>query len=279
LKERIRVIVSVLLSFLLVTFLVQNYRHQRETDQRLKEVQKAVQASINNSARAGSDVAVTIHERGSNDDSRGIRDAEEILNKGWKLVNQRSPEQARRAVRLFEDGIAENPASADLYNGLGRALLIAGRPREAIAAWRKGLRLAPNLSDMQSGIGWAYWWLNDPYRATEAWERALVLNPRSVDAWSAMAWIDLALGKPAEAKRGFEELVKFESGRKSWVMGLSMAQGHNTNFSDVTQFFSLPALDAFKRPLPIDPAPGDSADAGDRGSQRKGKLVISEGHI
>jgi tetratricopeptide (TPR) repeat protein len=260
LKQRIRVIVSVLASFLVVTFLVQNYRHQRDTDQRLTEMQKIVRASVNDSATARSGVIANIHERGFVDDGGGRGDLEEILDRGWKLVNQRSPEQARRAVRLFEDGIAENPASADLYNGLGRALLIAGRPREAIAAWRRGLTFAPNLSDMQSGIGWAYWWLSDPYRAKEAWERALVLNPRSVDAWSAMAWIDLALGKPAEAKRGFEELVKFDAGRKSWVMGLSMAQGHNTNFSHVTQFFSLPALEAFHRHSPIDPALGDSAD-------------------
>jgi tetratricopeptide (TPR) repeat protein len=255
-----RVIISVAASFLLVMFLVQNYRHQRDTDRRLTEMQKTVQASVNGSPAAQSAVPANIHERGSVDDARGIQDPEEILNKGWKLVNQRSPEQARRAVRLFNDGIAENPANAELYNGLGRALLIAGRTREAIAAWRTGLTLAPNVSDMQSGIGWAYWRLNDPYRAKEAWERALAMNPRSVDAWSAMAWIDLALGKHAEAKQGFEELVQFDFGRKSWVMGLSMAQGHNTNFSQVTQFFSLPALAAFDRPLAIDPALADSAD-------------------
>ena len=254
-----RVIVSVAASFLLVAFLVQNYRHQRETDQRLTEMQKMVQASVNDSPTAGSDMPANTHERGSAHDAYRIHDPEEILNKGWKLVNQRSPEQARRAVRLFNDGIAENPANADLYNGLGRALLIAGRPREAIDAWRKGLRFAPTLSDMQSGIGWAYWWLNDPCRAKEAWERALLMNPRSVDAWSAMAWIDLALGKHAEAKRGFEELVQFDSGRKSWVMGLSMAQGHNTNVSQVMKFFPLPALDAFERRLPVDPASMDLA--------------------
>jgi len=254
------VIVSVAASFMFITLLVQNYRHQRDTDQRLAEMQRMVQVAVNGPATAGSDATANTHERGSVDAAGGRRDLEEILTRGWKLVDQRSPEQARKAIRLFSDGIEENPADAELYNGLGRALLIAGRPREAIAAWRKGLTFAPHLSDMQSGIGWAYWWLNDPYRAKDAWERALVMNPRSVDAWSAMAWIDLALGKHAEAKRGFEELVKFDSGRKSWVMGLSMAQGHNTNFSQVTQFFSLPAVATFARPLPIDPALGDSAD-------------------
>jgi tetratricopeptide (TPR) repeat protein len=260
LKQRMRVIASVAVSFLLVTLLVQNYSHQRETDQRLAEMQKIVQASVNDALMSGSNVTANIHERGSAHDAEAIRDPEEALNKGWKLVSQRSPELARRAVRLFSDAIAENPTDADLYNGLGRALLIARRPREAIAAWRKGLTFAPNLSDMQSGIGWAYWWLNDPYRAKEAWERALLTNPRSVDAWSAMAWIDLALGKHAEAKQGFEELLKFDSGRRPWVMGLSMAQGRNNNVLQIMQFFSLPALDAFERRSPIDPALAESAD-------------------
>ena len=260
LKQRIRVIVSVAACFMFITLLVQNYRHQRDTDERLAEMQRIVQTPPNGAAMPRSEVPANVHERGLVDDGAGQRDVGEILNRGWKLVDQRSPEQARKAVRLFKDGIAENPTDAELYNGLGRALLIAGRPREAIAAWRKGLTFAPNFSDMQSGIGWAYWWLNDPYRAKEAWERALVMNPRSIDAWSAMAWIDLALGKHAEAKQGFEELVEFDSGRKAWVMGLAMAQAHNTNISQLTQFFSLPALGAFGRPLPIDPALVDSAD-------------------
>lgn len=247
-------------SFLFVAFLVQNYRHQREADQRLAEMQTIVQESVNRSPSARSEAAQNIQEHGSVYDAGGTRDLEETLNKGWKLVNQRSPEQAIKAVDLFKNEIAGNPTDAELYNGLGRALLIAGSPREAIAAWRKGLTFAPDLSDMQSGIGWAYWWLNDPYRAKEAWQRALVMNPRSVDAWSAMAWIYLALGKHTEAKRGFEELVKFDPGRKSWVMGLSMAQGQNTNVSQVTRFFSLPTLVAFHRPSAIDPAVMNSAD-------------------
>jgi tetratricopeptide (TPR) repeat protein len=164
---------------------------------------------------------------------------------------------------VFNDGIADvDPSSPELYNGLGRALLVAGRPREAIAAWRKGLTLAPNFSEMQSGIGWAYWWLNDPYRAKDAWQRALVMNPHSIDAWSAMAWIDLALGENSAAKGGFEELVKFDSGRKPWIMGLAMAQGHNADIRQISQLFPLPAPGMFERPLPIDPAQVTAPEVG-----------------
>ena len=260
-KQQIRVIVSVGVSFVLVTLLIQSYRHQRETDQRLAEIQKVLQdvsATRAQGARGPSNPVII--DGGSIGSEAALRqhNLEEILTVGWKLVDSRSPDQAAEAVTVFNEGIAHvDSRNPELFDGLGRALLVAGKPRDAIAAWRKGLALAPNFSDMQSGVGWAYWWLNDPYRAKEAWEQALVINPHSVDAWSAIAWIDLAVGKNAEAKRGFEELVKFDSGRKSWVMGLSMTQARNTDLKEISQFFPLPPLDKFQQPSPIDSGPSN----------------------
>jgi tetratricopeptide (TPR) repeat protein len=263
LKQRIRVVVSVSASFILVSLLIQSYRHQRETDQRLAEIQKEIQnASIALLENGRSPLRPIVLDGGSaaSETARNEHNLEEILNAGWKLVDERSPEEAAKAVRIFKDGIANvDPTSPKLFNGLGRALLIAGMPGEAISAWRKGLALAPDFSDMQSGIGWAYWQLNDPSRAEDSWRRALAMNPHSIDAWSAMAWIDLALGKDTEAKNGFRELVKFDSSRKSWVTGLSMAQGGNTNMREISQLFPLPALALFERPLPIDPAAATGA--------------------
>jgi Flp pilus assembly protein TadD len=258
-RQHIRVIVSVAISFVLVILLVQSYRHQRETDQRLAEIQKEIQNAPPTgllSARNPLGPIILDGGPGASEAARKQHNLEEILDVGWKLVDQRSPEQAAKAVLVFDEGIANvDSSSPELYNGLGRALLVAGKPREAITAWRKGLALSPHFSDMQSGIGWAYWTLNDPSRAKDAWKKALALNPRSPDAWSAMAWIDLALGENMKAKNGFQELVKFDSGRKPWVMGLSMAQGGNSDIRDISQFFPLPALQAFEQPLPVDPAP------------------------
>lgn len=257
-KQQLRVIVSVAVSFVLVSLLVQSYRHQRETDQRLSEIQKELQdAAITRPLNARNSLSPIVLDGGAvaSEAARKQRNLEEILDVGWKLVDQRSPEAAAKAVLVFEEGIANlDSSSPELYNGLGRALLVAGKPREAIAAWRRGLALSPHFSDMQSGIGWAYWALNDPSRAKDAWKKALAVNPHSTDAWSAMAWIDLALGKNLEAKNGFQELVKFDSGRKPWVMGLSMARGHNQDIREISQFFSLPALPMFDQPLPVDPA-------------------------
>jgi Flp pilus assembly protein TadD len=253
-NQRLRAIGSVSVSFILVALLIQSYRHQRETDQRLTEIQKEMQ----NAPPTPKEKVDPIVLDGGSLASEAVRkqhNLEEILDAGWKLIDQRSPDQAAKAVLIFDEGIANvDSNSAELYNGLGRALLVAGKPREAIAAWRKGLSLSPHFSDMQSGTGWAYWALNDPNRAREAWTKALSLNPHSPDAWSAMAWIDLALGKKTEAKNGFQELVKFDPGRKTWAMGLSMAQGGNSDVSEISQIFPLPALRAFEQPLPVDPA-------------------------
>lgn len=257
-KQNIRIIVSVIVSFVLATVFVQGYRHQRETDQRLTEMQKALQAAaMTNPSSTSSAPKLVVLGGGpvGSEAARRQHDLEEVLSMGWTLVDLRSPDQAAKAVTMFKEGIANiDSRSPELYNGLGRALLVAGKPREAITAWRKGLALSPNFSDMQSGIGWGYWTLNDPHRAKEAWEKALTMNPRSVDAWSAMAWIDLALGKDAQAKKGFDELVKFDPNQKSWVMGLSMARGKNTDIAQISTFFPLPLLSAFERPLSVDPA-------------------------
>jgi len=257
-KQQLRVMVSVAVSLVLVLLLVQGYRHQRETDQRLADIQKELQdASTTRPSSAQKSLPLVVLDGGSIGSEAALKqhNLDEVLTVGWKLVDLRSPEQAAKAVTVFNEGIANvDPRSPELYNGLGRALLVAGKPREAIAAWRKGLALDPHFSDMQSGIGWGYWWLNDPSRAKDAWQRALQMNPHSIDAWSAMAWIDLALGKYEEAKNGFQELVNFNSGHKSWVMGLSMARGHSTDIGEISTFFPLPPLPVFERPLRVDPA-------------------------
>ena len=179
---------------------------------------------------------------------------------GWKLVDQRDPAQAAKAIQIFNEGLANvDPKSPELYNGLGRALLVAGKPHEAIKAWSQGLELSPRFSEMQSGIGWAYWRLDDPYRAKEAWQKALSFNPHSIDAWSAVAWIELALASNSEAKRGFQELVNSDPKRKPWALGLSMARAGNSDLREISQFFALPPLNRFDRPLSIDRA--SSTDA------------------
>ena len=258
--KKARIVLSVAASFAMVTMLLQSYRQQRETNRQLLEVQQALShvtaASPLNTQPQVVPVILEGHDAGSATAMKR-HNLDEILSLGWNLIDERNPQQAAEASLMFKEGITNiDPKNAELYNGLGRASLIAGKPCEAIAAWRKGLELSPTFSDMQSGIGWGYWWLNDPSRAKDAWEKALSMDPQSLDAWSAMAWIDLALGKYAEAKRGFGLLVCSDPKRNSWVMGLAMARAGNNSEYQITQFFKLPSLDRFSLPLTVDPAQG-----------------------
>jgi hypothetical protein len=129
-KQHFRVIVSATVSFILVSLLVQSYRHQRETDQRLAMIQKELQDPSNTRPLNAQNSAGPIVLDGGPVASEVVRkqhNLQEILDAGWKLVDLRSPEQAAKAVLVFNEGIANvDSSSPELYNGLGRALLVAG---------------------------------------------------------------------------------------------------------------------------------------------------------
>jgi tetratricopeptide (TPR) repeat protein len=253
-KKNLRIVASVMASFIFALLLVQSYRHQRETDRRLAELQEALSErsfAAKPPPQASQPVIIVNEGTSGSDVVRKQQNLDEILAIGWRFVDAREPSEAAKAVAIFKEGIKNvDPTNPELYNGLGRAELIAGQPREALVTWQKGLELTPRIPDMQSGIGWAYWSLNDPYEAKEAWQRALSMNPHSPDAWSAMAWIDLACGKFTEAKTGFEELVRFDPSQKRWVIGLSMARADNADISQISWYFPLPPLSSFAQPLP-----------------------------
>jgi tetratricopeptide (TPR) repeat protein len=252
---------SIILCLVLAVILVQNHLAQRTTDARLNQLQRQIeeQAASRGPASGASSPGATGVTRGPlivdaaaslpTERAEKQHEVEQVMAAGWKLIDQRDPAAATEAAELFQAGITKiDGSSADLYNGLGRALLIAGKPREAIAAWRKGLAIQPKLADMQSGIGWAYWRLNDPYRAKQAWEQAVALDPRSPDAWSALAWIDLALGDKTGAVRGFKTLVDRNPQNQSWVIGLAMARAGNTDVAQIRLYFGMPELAAFEGP-------------------------------
>lgn len=268
LRKQLGFILSIVICFLLAGALVQNWRTQHQTQEQLQQLQREVQqkdASVRAAGPAAPDRAATaspsaapvVLQSGTalpTEYAQKHQQVLEVMDAGWKLINQRKPEAARHAADLFQAGIDKIDArSPDLYNGLGRALLIAGKPREAIAAWRAGLKLEPRFAEMQSGIGWAYWHLHDPFHAKKAWDAAIAIDPKCVDAWSALAWIDLAIGDQQASKGGFQVLLAFDRNNTSWIMGLSMAKAGNKNVEEIQHYFPLPALESFQTSVP-DPA-------------------------
>jgi tetratricopeptide (TPR) repeat protein len=228
-------------------------RDQHANQQRLAEMQRQMDAATRSDPPTGGQPVVpeyAVAAPGTAPQNLGVlekqRNMRTVMEEGWKLINERNPKAAAQAVAIFREGIDKVDGQyPQFYNGLGRALLIAGDPRQAIAAWQKGLALDPKISDMHSGIGWAYWNLHDPYHAKEAWERTLALNPKSLDAWTAMVWIYLALGDADKSKTGFQVLYQSDRQNKDWILGLQMAQAKNTDPAQIGRFFPLPPLAAF----------------------------------
>jgi tetratricopeptide (TPR) repeat protein len=241
----------------------QSNRQQRDTEQRLadmqRQIQNATQAQVSPVGQPMVPEFTAAIPGGATTQNLGSiqkqRDTRAVIEEGWRLINERNPKSAPQAVAIFREGLDKVDArNAQFYNGLGRALLIAGQPRPAIAAWQQGLALDPKISDMRSGIGWAFWNLQDAFHAKEAWEKALAINPKSIDAWSAMVWIYLALGDTENSKAGFQVLYLSDRQNKTWILGLQMAQAKNTDPAQIAKFFPLPALAAFTTPPASAPA-------------------------
>jgi tetratricopeptide (TPR) repeat protein len=249
----------------LVWVVWQNRGQQRAMEQRLADLQRQVESATRSGAPlAGQPVVPEISAAPGGgaltqdlsvlEKQRNIRT---VMEEGWRLINERNPQAAAQAVEIFREGLEKvDPQNAQFRNGLGRALLIAGRPQDAIETWQQGLATAPQISDMRSGIGWAYWNLRDYYHARQAWEEALKTNPKSLDAWSAMAWIYLALGDAERSRDGFQVLYLADHQNKDWILGLQMAQARNSDPAQISKFFPLPPLTAFTQPAAPVSAPG-----------------------
>jgi len=244
--------------------LVHTYSNQTSTEKRLQEMERRISQNQSSTApaSAGSHAPATApsvpettiildqKENYLTDFVKKKQDTEKVMQAGWNLINERRPELAARAAEQFQLALERiDDQSPDLYNGLGRALLVAGKPKEAIEAWQKGLSIEPRIVDMQSGIGWAYWNLKDYYHAREAWLKATSVNPKSIDAWSGLAWVELALKNYESSKAGFAMLVDTNPRHTPWIMGLSMARAHNYEPTEINKFFPLPEdLTLFNKP-------------------------------
>lgn len=60
------------------------------------------------------------------------------------------------AMSVLETGTKVNETDADMWNGMGRALLNLNKPKEAVEAYKKAKRIAPDKPDVLFGLGMAY---------------------------------------------------------------------------------------------------------------------------
>jgi tetratricopeptide (TPR) repeat protein len=60
------------------------------------------------------------------------------------------------AMSVLETGTQVNDTDADMWNGMGRALLNLNRAKEAVEAYKKAKRIDPDKPDVLFGLGMAY---------------------------------------------------------------------------------------------------------------------------
>jgi tetratricopeptide (TPR) repeat protein len=60
------------------------------------------------------------------------------------------------AMAVLETGTKVNETDADMWNGMGRALLALNRPKDAVEAYKKAKRIDPEKPDVLFGLGMAY---------------------------------------------------------------------------------------------------------------------------
>ena len=60
------------------------------------------------------------------------------------------------AMAVLETGTKVNDTDADMWNGMGRALLALNKPKEAVDACKKAKRIDPDAADVLFNLGMAY---------------------------------------------------------------------------------------------------------------------------
>lgn len=83
------------------------------------------------------------------------------------------------SVTLWTDAAAKCPDADTVHNGLGFALLAAGRVDEAIKELWLALKLNPNTAETWNQLGAAYGRIGDYDKAVYAFETVLLLDPNS----------------------------------------------------------------------------------------------------
>ncbi len=115
---------------------------------------------------------------------------------------------AEYRLALATLGPARPDLEAFLHDGLGMALLGAGRPQEARAPLERALALRPDDGEALSGLAVAAWKAGDPGEAGRWAARALALRPGDPDALQVQGAIRAAAGDLAGAREAFARAVR-----------------------------------------------------------------------
>jgi len=118
--------------------------------------------------------------------------AQKYLNMAGEIFLER--EMHDRAESVFNEIIALNPDTTNVYNSLGILYRRQNRHADAVKVYQKAVKIDPRDENIHFNMGRAYLEMGQNYRARECFERALAINPRFETA-SAMLKVIGSLGR------------------------------------------------------------------------------------
>jgi TolB-like protein len=117
------------------------------------------------------------------------------------------------AIGYLEKGVALSPNNPILAVFLGRALILAGRPKEALTPIERGKRFSPIIPSILSRHeGYAYYSLGRYEEAIAAFERARERSPKNVAGVAFLAMTYADAGRMEEARAMAREVLELSPG-------------------------------------------------------------------
>ena len=140
--------------------------------------------------------------------------------KGRYFCCKWKPEDARKAIALYEEAIQLEPEYALPYNGLADTYSFMGAmgvmpPEEAFRKAKeyaaKGLELDPDLAESHLALGSIHFWHEWDFKETHrSIQKAIELNPNLSDAWMFDAMYHLAMGETNLAVEKINTAMKLD---------------------------------------------------------------------
>lgn len=112
------------------------------------------------------------------------------------------------AIDLWEDTVAKCPDSPRAYDGLGNALVDAGRLPEAVVVFQRAIQLDPDFVRARNNLGVTYDKLRQTAAAIREFEDALAIKPEFGAARYNLANAYAAAGRPADAEREYLAVLR-----------------------------------------------------------------------
>jgi tetratricopeptide (TPR) repeat protein len=199
---------------------------QENSDEKLKDLQKAIEADATNSDAWQARVAVLL-SNGKLEEA--VIDAEKLLEKDPN--NMFALEAATRAlfelkkykeaVALLSTRIEKDPGNGPIYRARARAYILQDNNEKAMADLNKAIEI--DAKDAESMIlrSQLYFDLGEVEKASRDVSDALQIAPDAVQGVLMRSLVASREGRFADAISDMEMLVRFDPAQAAWVMQLA----------------------------------------------------------